>query len=113
MRLMNVFTFAFALGLGGGVGAEQPVRAGEQELHTIMQQGAEDMQSMPMTGDLEHDFVWAMKKHDQSAIDMAQVLLEHSKDARARQFAQAIIERHKREIREFDQWMAKHHQPMK
>ena len=54
-----------------------------------------------------------MRKHDQDAVDMARVLLKHGKDARVRQFAQRIIDGRNKEIRELDQWMTRHHQPMK
>lgn len=112
MRMMKMFTLVIALGFGGAVGAE-PAAAGEQELHETMQKGADELHSMPMTGDLDHDFVWAMKKHHQDAIDMARVLLKYGKAPRTRQLAQKIIDSRTKEIAELDEWMAKHHQPMK
>jgi uncharacterized protein (DUF305 family) len=108
---MKALAIAVVLGLGDVTGAD-PEPTGEQVLHEVMQKGAEEFQSMPMTGDLDHDFVWAVKKHHQSAIAMARVLLKYGKDPRARQLAKKIIDSERREVGDLDRWMAQHHQPM-
>lgn len=110
---MRVLIVAVALGFGGALAGGAAEQAGEQELHEIMQSGAEDLQSMPMTGELDHDFVWALKKHHQNGIAMARVVLKYGSDPRARELAKKIVENETREMGELDRWMAKHHQPMK
>lgn len=43
---------------------------------------------------------------------MAQVELEHGKDAKMRSMAKNIIASQKKELKEFDQWLAKQKHPM-
>ena len=84
------------------------------EIHKMEMQksmkGMKDMESMPMTGDMDHDFAMMMKKHHESAVEMANVELKHGKDATLRKMAKDIIKSQKKEINEFDQWLAKHKQ---
>lgn len=82
------------------------------EMRKPMMQGMKDMASMPMTGNTDHDFAMMMKKHHQLALDMANVQLQHGKDAKLRNIEKNIIMSQKKEIEEFDQWLAKHNQPM-
>ena len=76
-----------------------------------MMKGMKDMESMPTTGDTDHDFAMMMKKHHQSALDMANVELQQGKDPKLRSMAKGIITSQKKEIKEFDRWLAKHKQP--
>lgn len=82
------------------------------EMHKSMMKGMKDMESMPATGDTDHDFAMMMKKHHQSALDMANVELQQGKDPKLRSMAKGIITSQKKEIKEFDRWLAKHKQPM-
>ena len=82
------------------------------EMHKSMTKGMKDMESMPATGDTDHDFAMMMRKHHQSALDMANVELRQGKDPKLRSMATGIITSQKKEIKEFDQWLAKHKQPM-
>ena len=86
------------------------------EMHKMEMQksmkGMNDMESMPMTGDMDHDFAMMMKKHHESAVEMANVELKHGKDPTLRRMAKDIIKSQKNEIKQFDQWLAKHKQPM-
>ena len=66
-----------------------------------------NMESMKMSGDTDRDFAAMMKVHHQGAIDMAQMELKNGKDAKMRAMAKRIIEAQQKEIREFDQWLAK------
>jgi uncharacterized protein (DUF305 family) len=66
------------------------------------------MDSTQMTGDTDRDFATLMKMHHQGAIDMSQVELQSGKDPKMRAMAKRIIEAQKKEIKEFDQWLAKH-----
>lgn len=82
--------------------------AGSAELHQAMQKGASEMQSMPMTGEVDHDFVTAMRKHHQDGIEMAQIELRNGKDPEAKKFAQTIIDTQKKDIAKFDRWLSAH-----
>ena len=81
---------------------------GSMEMHKSMMGGMKEMESMPMTGDPDHDFAMMMKKHHQSAIDMAQAELQHGKDPKIKAMAKKIISSQRSEIKAFDQWLSKH-----
>ena len=68
------------------------------------------MKSMPMSGNPDVDFAMMMRAHHQGAIDMAQVELDTGKDPAMRNAAKKIIAAQKKEIAEFDRWLAKHKQ---
>lgn len=82
------------------------------DMHKSMMKGMKDMESMQSSGDTDHDFAMMMKKHHESALDMANVELQKGKDPKLRSMAKGIIASQKKEIKEFDQWLAKHKQPM-
>jgi uncharacterized protein (DUF305 family) len=65
------------------------------------------MESMQMSGDTDRDFATMMKMHHQGAIDMAQMELQSGKDPTMRSMAKRIIAAQNKEIKEFDQWLAK------
>lgn len=97
--------------LGGAALAHKPSAAmtgPDASLHELMERGAKKSQAMQMTGDLDYDFVAAMKEHHQQAIDMANVVLQHGKDEKAREFARKTVDMQKKDIAEFDQWLSKH-----
>lgn len=81
---------------------------GSKAMHMKMMQGMKDMESMPMTGDTDHDFVSMMRMHHQQAIDMAQEEVRQGKDAQAKAFARKIIADQSKEIKQLDSWLAKH-----
>ncbi len=82
------------------------------DMRKSMMKGMKDMESMPMTGNTDQDFATMMKKHHESALDMANAELQQGKDAKLRSMAKNIISSQKKEIKEFEQWLAKHKQPM-
>ena len=82
------------------------------DMHKSMMKGMKDMEAMKSSGNIDHDFAMMMKKHHESALDMAQTELQHGKDAKMRSMAKNIIASQKKEIKEFDQWLAKQKQPM-
>jgi Domain of unknown function (DUF305) len=82
------------------------------EMHNSMMKGMKDMESMPASGDTDRDFAMMMKKHHQSALDMANVELQHGKDPNLRTMAKGIITSQTKEIKEFDNWLAKHKKPI-
>lgn len=108
MPVLKAVTVAMIIGSSGIVIADQADTMGSTELGHVMQKGAQEMQSMKPTGDIDHDFVMGMKKHHQDALAMSKVLLKYGKDPEARQFAQKIVDSQRKEIEEFDRWMSRH-----
>ena len=80
---------------------------GSGDMHGSMMGMMKSMETMKMSGDTDRDFAMMMKVHHQGAIDMAQVELKNGKDAKMRAMAKRIIEAQQKEIKEFDQWLAK------
>ena len=78
------------------------------DMHGSMMGMMKSMESMKTTGDPDRDFAMMMKMHHQGAIDMAQMELKSGKDASLKAMAKKIIEAQQKEIKQFDQWLAKH-----
>lgn len=85
---------------------------GSMEMNKSMTKSMKDMESMAMTGDADHDFAMMMKKHHQGALEMANIELQEGKDPTLRNMAKEIVTSQKKEIKEFDDWLAKHKQSM-
>jgi uncharacterized protein (DUF305 family) len=62
---------------------------------------------MPMSGNVDKDFAMLMKVHHQQAIDMAQMELEGGKSPEMKAIATQIIKAQKKEIAQFERWLAK------
>lgn len=75
-------------------------------LHEAMMAGSQEMQSMPMTGDVDRDFVEGMAMHHRQAIKMSEIELRDGKDAKAKAFAKKIIAAQKKEIKELELWLS-------
>jgi len=73
-----------------------------------MEEMNKKMSGMTMTGNQDYDFAMMMRMHHQGAIDMAQMELDMGKDPAMRSAAKKIIASQKKEIAQFDQWIAKH-----
>lgn len=82
--------------------------AGGMDMKTMMKDRNEKMSSMAMTGNPDIDFAVMMRMHHQGAIDMAQAELKNGKEAQMRKMAQSIIAAQKKEIAQFDSFLAKH-----
>ena len=85
---------------------------GSMEMHKSMMSGMKSMESMKGSGDIDHDFAMMMKMHHQSAMDMATTQPQQGKDTKLRSIATDIIKSQKKEIKEFDRWLAKIEKPM-
>jgi uncharacterized protein (DUF305 family) len=87
----------------------QPMKGmpGHQDMKQSMAKGMEMMQNMPMSGNVDKDFAMMMKVHHQQAIDMAQLELERGKSPEMKAVATQIIKAQKKEIAQFDRWLAK------
>ena len=72
-----------------------------------MMMGMEEMQKMPMSGDTDKDFAMMMKIHHQQALNMAEMQLKTGKSPEMKAMAKQIIAAQKKEIAQFDKWLAK------
>lgn len=59
----------------------------------------------PLTGDADQDFAQLMTDHHQSAIEMAQALLEYGHDAQLLAMARKMIADQTMEIAELQDWL--------
>lgn len=69
-------------------------------MHETMLSMCKDMDSMKMTGSIDHDFFMMMIPHHQSALDMAKAYLKEGATPEIRETAEKIIENQKKEIEE-------------
>lgn len=81
--------------------------AGPADMKQAMSQGMDNMHKMPLSGDTDKDFAMLMKVHHQQALDMAQMELAQGKSAEMKSMAKKIIAAQKKEIAQFDKWLAK------
>lgn len=80
---------------------------GSTDMKQAMKAGMDGMAQMPMSGDTDKDFAMMMKMHHQQAVSMAEVQLAHGKSAELKAMAKKIITDQKKEIAQFDRWLAK------
>ena len=88
-----------------------PGMAAGGDMQGSMKGMMKNMESMKMSGDTDRDFAMMMKVHHQGAIDMAQMELKNGKDPKMRAMAKGIIKAQEKEIRKFDDWIAKASEP--
>jgi uncharacterized protein (DUF305 family) len=81
--------------------------AGPHDMKASMKMGMDEMQKMPMSGDIDKDFAMMMKMHHQQALSMAEMELAHGKSPEMKAMAKQIIAAQKKEIAQFDRWLAK------
>ncbi len=94
----------------GGAAASGPLHggAGQMDMHQAMRHGAQAMQDMKPTGNVDRDFAAMMRMHHQQAVEMSQAYLKQAKSPEMRAMAQKIIRDQKREIVQFDKWLRAH-----
>ncbi len=80
---------------------------GSHEMMDSMKTGMETMQNMEMSGDVDKDFAMMMKMHHQQALDMAKMEIAHGKSPEMKAMAKKIMSAQKKEIAQFDKWLAK------
>ena len=85
----------------------QHAGAGSADMKQSMMSGMDGMQKMQMSGDTDKDFATMMKMHHQQAVEMAQMELAHGKSPEMKAMSKKIIAAQKKEIAEFDRWLAK------
>ena len=81
--------------------------AGSHDMKASMMMGMDGMQKMTMTGDTDKDFAMMMKMHHQQALNMAEMELANGKSPEMKTMAKQIIVAQKKEIAQFDKWLAK------
>lgn len=64
----------------------------------------EGMASIP--ADADEAFMRGMLAHHRGAVEMAEIQLQHGKDPKARELAQAIISAQQTEIEQMERWLA-------
>ena len=84
----------------------QSAPGGSTDMKKSMMSGMDSMQKMQMSGDTDKDFAMMMKIHHQGAVDMARMELSHGKSPAMKFMAKKIIVAQKKEIAEFDRWLA-------
>ena len=80
------------------------------DMKGMMKDNNDKMSSMKMTGNTDVDFAMMMRIHHLGAIDMAQAELRDGKDPQMKKMAKAIISAQKKEIAQFDKFLAKNGQ---
>lgn len=88
-------------------GHMQQATIGSDKMKPAMMAGMDSMQKMPITGDTDKDFAMMMKMHHQQGVDMAKIELAQGKSPVMKAMARQIIAAQNKEIRQFDQWLAK------
>lgn len=81
-------------------------QAGGMDMKGMMKEGGM-MSSMPKTGNPDVDFATMMREHHKGALSMAEAELKNGKDAGMRDMAKKIIAAQKKEIAQFDAFLAK------
>ncbi len=109
---------AVLLGAGSMANAQGTATPGKNEpamgspssmaMSKSMSSMMKNMENMPMSGDTDRDFAAMMRMHHQGALDMAQAEIDGGKDPQLKAMARKIISSQKKEIAEFDEWLAKH-----
>ena len=84
----------------------RPKSAMPHDMKHSMMDGMDQMQKMPMSGDVDKDFAMMMKVHHQQAVKMAQMELDHGKSEPMKEMARKIIAAQNQEISAFDRWLA-------
>lgn len=88
------------------------VQAADKDMKSMMEEGHQKMMSMPMSGKPDVDFAMMMREHHKGALTMAEWELEHGKDAKMKDMARKIVAAQKKEIAQFDRFLAQNgHQP--
>lgn len=105
MKMFRTAVLPLAV-LGLGVVAHGAHAAGP-DMRALMLRGHEKMMAVEMTGKPDVDFAIAMREHHVGALDMAQWQLDHGKDPKMKDMARKIIAAQKKEIAEFDEFLAR------
>jgi len=89
------------------MGQMQNRATGPNDMKASMMMGMDSMQKMAMSGDTDKDFAMMMKIHHQQALNMAEMEIANGKSSEMKAMAKQIIVAQKKEIAQFDKWLAK------
>jgi uncharacterized protein (DUF305 family) len=81
---------------------------GGTDMKAMMKDNDDKMSAMQTTGDTDVDFAMMMRIHHQGAITMAEAELKDGKEPQMKKMARDIIAAQKKEIAQFDKFLAKH-----
>ena len=100
---------AFAQTPAAKSGAAMPgdMKASSMDMQAMMKDMNEKMSGMQMSGNTDNDFAMMMRMHHLSAVTMAEAQLRDGKNPQMRAMAKKIIASQKKEIAEFDRFLAK------
>jgi hypothetical protein len=85
--------------VASGAGGQAAYQASMDRMHRAMEAGIRHP-------DPDIAFTQGMLAHHQAAIEMAQIELQHGKDAKTRKLATEIVEAQKREVEQMKAWLA-------
>lgn len=94
--------------MGAATSSKEMSKPMAGDMGQAMTRGTKEMESMPKSGDADHDFAMMMRMHHQNAVEMAEIELRSGKDPKLHSMARNIISSQKKEIQQFDQWLARH-----
>ena len=94
----------------GGMHTPSAIAGKSMDMKAMMKGMSGKMTSMPMSGDPDVDFAMMMRIHHEGAIDMANAQLSDGKDPQIKKMAKNIIAAQKKEIAQFDAYLAAHPQ---
>ena len=80
----------------------------KQEIMQNVEKADANMKSEKMTGDEDKDFAMMMKMHHEMAIDMANIYYKSATDNMLKTMTEKGMADQKKEIEEFNQWLASH-----
>lgn len=84
-----------------------PAPSGGMDMKAMMKENNDKMADMSMTGRPDIDFAMMMRIHHQGAIQMSEAVLKNGKDPEMKKMARKIISDQKKEIAQFDTFLAK------
>ena len=87
------------------------MKSGSMDMQTMMKGINDKNLNMKMSGNTDVDFATMMQMHHQGAVTMAEAELRDGKNPQMRAMAKKIIASQKKEIAEFDRFLAKQTQP--
>ena len=94
--------------MGGG----KMMDSGSMDMKAMMAGMGEKMATMPPSGNPDIDFATMMRIHHIGALDMAEAELKNGKNAQMRSMAKSIIAAQKKEIAQFDKFLAAQGHPV-
>lgn len=109
-RLKHFLACGAAAALFAPALAQEHRRHGSEasmHMHSAMCDAQQRSAHMKMSGDPDADFAMLMRSHHEAGIAMAQLEVAKGQDPAMKQMAQTIIDTQRKEIKQFDDWLAR------